>query len=117
MRKNITFILVGFVVLALCSTQAFASVYFITGNELYKNYLESKNDASTEYFLKGAYCGYVFGVTDSFDGVSYLIPDHVNGNQIFDIVGKYLEAHPERRHLAAYVLVIDALAGAFPKKE
>lgn len=46
----------------------------------------------------------------------YCIPERVTQGQLQDVVVKYLESQPSRRHLPAGILVTVALAEAFPCK-
>jgi hypothetical protein len=68
--------------------------------------------------------GYVAGVLDviviedadfSSAGAARLCrPPDLNANTATEIVGKYLDGHPERRLASGYALVREALATAFP---
>lgn len=44
------------------------------------------------------------------------IPDSVNANDATEVVAQYLDTHPEKRSTAAYFLIRQALAGAWPCK-
>jgi hypothetical protein len=67
-----------------------------------------------------SYCrGFILGVTDgafgwegSFDNVA--LPKGAADTQLTDIVVRYLQAHPEWRHMPGYVLIVGALGEAFP---
>jgi len=71
---------------------------------------------------KGNVCfGYVIGIADADTTLIYedirsnrCIPFKVGGNQLVRVVTKYLQEHPDRLHMAAPVLVSDALSEAFP---
>jgi hypothetical protein len=66
--------------------------------------------------------GYIEGVRDEHtvssaaENLKFVIPSEVSGEQMKDVVIKFLKEHPERRHKHGAVLVVDALAGAFPAK-
>lgn len=60
--------------------------------------------------------GYVIGVFDAYNELYYEGPSGVTTNQIVDIAKKYLEAHPETRHVSAIFLLKEAFKEAFPKK-
>ena len=49
--------------------------------------------------------------------LSYCVPQEATGQQSNDIVIKYLETHPEKRHEAAEILVNASLSEAFPCPE
>jgi hypothetical protein len=69
---------------------------------------------SGDQWNMGFYMGYVTGLIDvSFD--VFNIPSGVTGGQIFSVIGKYLDEHPERWHKSAGVLVIEALKEKFPR--
>jgi len=61
--------------------------------------------------------GYVAGIQDSFNGGEFLVPPKVKMSQASAVVHKYLKAHPEKWHEAAWVLVVEALKDAYPLKE
>lgn len=58
---------------------------------------------------------YVMGVVDTLPPYTMFCPEStVTRAQILDVVGRYLEAHPEQHHHAAWLLIIGALKEAFP---
>lgn len=61
---------------------------------------------------------YVDGVTDGWvqAGLSLCVPAAVTLQEYGDVVGKFLEDHPERLHLQAGALVIEAINHAWPCK-
>jgi len=59
------------------------------------------------------YRGYVAGVQDSYNGVSFCVPYNVRLNQSSAIVSEYLRKHPKRWHEPAKFLIIDAMKEAF----
>jgi hypothetical protein len=89
-----------------------------TGNSLLE-LCESKDVSEQAFCL-----GYVVGATDvdSMDGAAFperrrsCAPDNVTNGQQRDIVVKYLKEHPEERHILAAILVVKAMAKAFPCK-
>lgn len=87
--------------------------YADSGNELWKKWRVCNEDLASSdcYYL----AGYVIGVTDVIT-CFYDIPDSVSIGQLCDIVGRYIDAHPESRHMIAASLIIEALKEAFPKK-
>jgi hypothetical protein len=64
------------------------------------------------YFLAFV-SGYIAG--DSGDRYSHFdIPPQVKGGQLAHVVGKYLQAHPEKWHLGMNQCVYDALRATWP---
>ena len=98
----------------------------VTGNGLYDGYKAWKKITDRAAMPRdaldgGFYAGYVSGVIDAEAarknaGVNPLwcAPSGWIYGQTFDIVGRYLESHPERRQLHRSILVYEALAQAWP---
>ncbi|UCD69807.1 MAG: hypothetical protein JSW48_07125 [Betaproteobacteria bacterium] len=59
------------------------------------------------------FMGFVSGVYDSIDGPR-CASENLTGGQIFDVVIKYLEEHPEQHHLSGSGLVAGSVQEAFP---
>jgi hypothetical protein len=84
----------------------------VDGNRLYE--LCTPNSRSSEF------CDdYVLSVADALmvgrvGGWTACIPNSVTGNQVVDVVKRFLEAHPAKRRSAAFGLVAEALAEGFP---
>ena len=95
-----------------------------TGNWLYGTYQAWKKIQSGmlgDQMDDGLYMGYVAGVADAESArvgagakPIWCNPDGVTYGQTFDIVGRYLESHPERRQLDRAILIYEALAQAWP---
>ncbi len=94
-----------------------AQAGFDTGNRLYEDC------RAANYFNRGYCGGYVTGIVDTIESLqlrgvlpadALCIPDESTKGQLVDVVLKYLEKHPERRHLEAGSLVPEALNRAFP---
>lgn len=83
------------------------------GNKLYDEYKHYSSEGDVS-FSTGLYIGYVKGVAEAGGDVMFCIPKGVQFGQIMDIVGQYLEQHPERRHMRALYIVTIALDKAFP---
>jgi hypothetical protein len=74
-----------------------------------------KEDVSfTEYLQAGAYCGYIMGFLHG-TGDTYKIPTGATPKQLFWLVGKYLDAHPEKWSDPPQKIVYEALSMAFPR--
>lgn len=110
------------VVLILITAGAFGSDVFGTGQWLHNDWLvfQKGNDVSlSDADSIGEYRGFVFGVTRVAEyGLKLLdIPNSVTVGQLCAIVGKYLEAHPEKWDTDAALLVISALREFYPPQE
>ena len=111
--KKITFVTTFF--LSLFTTNCFATFY--TGNEIYARLSEWKSESASNVVAQSVGAGYVIGVYDALDGLSFCSPGGVNQGQIRDIVFNYLRDNPQIRQKDAYILVIQALNKAFPCKK
>jgi hypothetical protein len=93
-----------------------------TGNWLYQQYLGYRQERSPGFTQ---YTAYVAGVVDAhmyYREVRGSTPDWCAPKgamlaQYFDIVGRYLEAHPEIRHMHRAQLVAMAISEAWPCKD
>jgi hypothetical protein len=66
----------------------------------------------------GEFRGYVKAIADMGSNQdSCYIPDGVTIRQIYLVIGKYLNEHPEELHLSARSIVHKALVKAFPPKK
>ena len=72
------------------------------------------SDTITDAIKNGHYMGFVMGVWNTAN-YYYVTPGGITGAQMFHVVGKYLEEHPQRWHESAVILVVDALNQAFPQ--
>ncbi|MGK4476346.1 Rap1a/Tai family immunity protein [Aeromonas molluscorum] len=92
-----------------------ANIYagYLDGNMLYERCATKEEEQN--YYVNVSDCrGYITGVADILDGISFCIPHQVTRGQNADIVTKYLNEHPEDRHKDAGPLTAYALALAFP---
>ena len=62
----------------------------------------------------GFYSGYIAAVCDSSTHILFSIPEGATLGQACDVVGKWLDGHPEEWNKPAQQLVIKALKEAFP---
>jgi len=108
---------VAFFIILLFSS--LASAQLINGNTLFERMVEydknERGDPDFDQFGCIFYMGYVEGIYDLMVD-SFNDPKNVTVGQILSIVGKYLKDNPEKRHLPASFLVMDALRNAFPKR-
>lgn len=92
---------------ALWPCAAFA---LLSGNELFQSCEAREGTADN-----GVCVGYIKGVADTFQiAHQFCPPKGAIGEQLNDVVIKYLRDHPEKRHYSASSLVIVALQRAFP---
>jgi hypothetical protein len=104
---------------------------YMTGEELTSHCrafllrIKQGNRATAQQASDSGLCyGFTVGVLDSISLEGLVVspagaprmclPKGFNGNTAAEIVGKFLDAHPEQRALAGYGLVRGALAEAFP---
>ncbi|HVC45252.1 MAG TPA: Rap1a/Tai family immunity protein [Candidatus Binataceae bacterium] len=107
-------------VLLVSVTSAFAQD-LRTGNWLYETYQEWKKRPDGDPIKSGFYIGYVTGVVegDTFQVAlgakqHWCLPKNVIADQILDVVGRFLESHPEIRQRPKAMLVNFALTAAWP---
>ncbi len=94
----------------------------MTGNELWTHCVSA--DPNSQYFnpLNSGICvGVVTAIADTLAtygvyGFRACFPAHSTRGQAEDVVKRYLDQHPEKRHYVAADLVAMALAEAFPCK-
>lgn len=67
------------------------------------------------YYAPGVYCGYIVAVYDCNER-AFCGNEKATGGQLFAIVTKYLNEHPEQWSLPASSVVLRALKLAFPCK-
>ena len=94
-----------------------AHAEFKTGNGLVTVWREySKANAGNPYNENddGFYTGYVAGICDANMHTLFKIPEGATIGQVCDVVGKWLDRHPEKLNKPAKQLVIQALKEAFP---
>ena len=80
-----------------------------------------KLDARTpnaDLLRAGQYMGYVTGVAMEGQAARiFTFPTSVSPYQLFAIVGKYIDSHPDEWNVAADTLIYDALVFLYPYKE
>ena len=98
--------------IALISCPAFAAG--TDGNVLYRQC------TATSAIEQVACHQFIIGVVDGINLASetglepFTLPTNVKGEQVKDVVLRYLRDFPERRHWSGAVLVWNAMRGAFP---
>lgn len=93
--------------LALCAT-THASI--INGNTLHKHLSE----ASSSNVSWGFAHGYVSGVNDTNNGVSFCTPESVTIGQMTDMVKLFMDNTPSVRHLPADAIITYVFQKAWP---
>ena len=94
--------------LAFCAS---ANAEFVDGNMLYSHmYSENTAERAEAYW-------YIFGAMDAMIGVVICPPANVTGQQVFDIMGAYIAAHPKERNQSADRFVFEAMKNTFPCKK
>jgi len=91
------------------------------GNDLLASYNSYKRinggiAAGRDAYDGGQFNGYVSGVFDSAVGIALCVPAGVKSGQIQEIVGQFLETHPDTLQRSAVLLTTQALMKAFPCK-
>ncbi len=115
-------VLAALAVAAGASAAPAGDLEFYTGEALYAQC--SAKPASADYLPRQARCaGYVLGVSDALQAAlgaggaaRVCLPDTATSTQLVERVSGFLDAHPEKRRLAAQDLVIEALSVQFPCK-
>jgi hypothetical protein len=95
-------LLVG--LLVSCSAHA----QFTTGNRLLADMQEPVG------YTRGLSLGYVMGVADAGNGVTFCLPSNVSAGQINDMVRSTLIETPAVRHLHASLIIDYVLSRAWP---
>ena len=89
-----------------------------SGNDLLRDCTNDNVRASQSFcvgFIAGAWAGALIEGSVYHPGKpNFVIPNEANLSQLKDVVVKFLNEHPEQRHLPAGVLVLLALKEAFP---
>lgn len=103
-------ILLVVMLLAGGTVNAFDGHWLLNGWKEVEKYRADSEDVDS--VLLAGYAGFVCGVTDTMRG-RIAIPNRTSGEQLTVIVGRYVDAHPDRWSEKAVFLVIDALIDAF----
>ena len=95
-----------------------------TGNDLAKawhsfNKFRAEDTATATTVLEaGEFIGFIRGAVQMASYNNFFdIPERVTHGQVFSIVGKYIDDHPEKLHFPAISMVVLALNEAFPPKK
>jgi len=95
---------------------------WVAGNNLVKYMSEAKKadngSQNVDWSDALQFQAYVFGVVDVLEDAGYMcIPSNVKGRQLFAIVMKYIDNHPEEWNKTASYLVETPLLNTFPCKK
>jgi len=89
-----------------------------SGNDLLRDCTNENVKASQSFcvgFIAGTWSGAAIEGADYHPNKpNFVIPNEADLRQLKDVVVKFLNGHPEERHLSAGVLVLLALKEAFP---
>jgi len=113
MKKLGPYLLAVFVLLVTLNLNVYAGATFVDGNELYE---DMKNNYGKLYSS-----GYITGVADvgndnSIYGFRFCVPQQATRGQLADVVNKWLEQNPDKRHYSASSLIAHAFQETFPCK-
>ncbi len=95
---------------------------FYNGNDLAewnqaREVTKQHRPGGSDFLSTGMMRGYVTGVHDTYEGTVICAPPEATIGQMEDIVGRFVENHPEIRTQTATDLVLTALSAAFPCKK
>lgn len=111
------------VALVLAGTQGHAQTIFKDGNTLIeemRQFEQAERNAPHDKLSTGIYMGYVVGVADASSGITWCpggARNRVSVGQIASTVLQYMSNNPDKWHLEAAALVMNALQQAFPCKK
>lgn len=101
--------------LAMPTAQAMDGNDLLSGYNSYKK-VKAGNASGTDAYQAGLFDGYVAGIYDSTVGMVLCVKGGVSSGQIQEVVGQFLESHPESRQRSAVMLATQALMKTFPCK-
>jgi hypothetical protein len=96
------------VIASLLFIPSIACAEFMDGNNL----LSKMNDS--DVIPRAVSLGYVQGVIDVFVRTQVCPPQNITAGQAQDVVKRYLEMNPAKRHFSADSLVVNAIARVWP---
>ncbi len=101
--------------LLLCAALAAgpAHAYFKDGNRL----LADLNNNSESQIYPAIGVGYIIGVADALQGITYCPPDNITAGQLRDMVKNYLDNTPAVRHLPANQIISHIFRSLWPCAE
>ena len=84
--------------------------------EFYLEFAKSKSidDPASSWYKSGVFYGFVNGYRLGDNWRNFYVPGEVTHGQLGHVVGKYLQAHPEKWHLRRSQCVYDALYETWP---
>ena len=80
----------------------------------YLHYAKPNSDPTKLWLDDGYFNGYVFGFISGDNNRFFNIPNNVTAKQMAHVVGKYIQAHPEKWHLPMNQCAYDALYATWP---
>ena len=82
--------------------------------EYYLEYAKAENDSTKDELGARYFFGYVSGFLAGDNNRWFDIPPEVNDGKLAHLVGKWLQAHPEKWHLGMNQCAFDALYATWP---
>jgi hypothetical protein len=102
----------------LSAATSYGANAYTAGNELQEWFVNSERGSeSNKALFAGLSSGYVNGVVDVANTFFFCTDANTTRGQFIDIVRKYLANNPEKRHLSANSIVVEAMAKAFPCRD
>jgi hypothetical protein len=106
-----------FVAVVLCIAmigQAVAEI--VDGNKLFADCRDGDDPSARDRATKWGTCfGYASGVADALVPAGlYCTSSGATAGDVVDVVKLYLQNHPEKRHLSAPQLIVNALKDRYP---
>jgi hypothetical protein len=95
----------------LFTNNSFANTYSPKTGNMYYSFLKSPETVDSLMAME-----YMQGVVDA-KITTYCIPSGVTPGQLIDIVTKYIEGQPAKRHLSAPLLIETAIKSSFPCRQ
>lgn len=88
------------------------SLHVALDNGQHPSEIMSKEDGYYIFLAEG----YVLGIKDAENGRLFCVSDEILNGQIFAVVSKYLDDHPNEWNYSSHILIEYALFNAFPCK-
>lgn len=82
--------------------------------DTWREYRMAEAGKSCEFRAAGYYMGVVSGLVGLANGLLFAIPQTVTDKELCNVVGKWIDEHPERWGDAKDTIVTKALEEAFP---
>jgi hypothetical protein len=116
-RVGIALLLVATCLMASLPTNAISydGHWLVDGWRAHKRIID-RTSQTGDYITSTFMVGYITGVVDSSNYQFFVVPAEVTADQLMQVVGKYLDEHPEQWNLSRFDIVMKALTKSFPRK-